>query len=39
MNQYRVKPGRRIDLSKFDPDDHSEFGGNKKPRRRKPKHW
>ena len=29
MNHYRVKPGRRIDLGKFDPDDHSEFGGNK----------
>ena len=30
MNHYRVKPGHRIDLSKFDPDDHGEFGGNKK---------
>lgn len=29
MNNYRVKPGQRIDFSKFDPDDHSAFAGSK----------
>jgi PPK2 family polyphosphate:nucleotide phosphotransferase len=29
MNDYCVKPGHRIDLSKFDPDDHRAFAGNK----------
>jgi PPK2 family polyphosphate:nucleotide phosphotransferase len=29
MNNYRVKPGKQIDLGKFDPDDHSAFAGNK----------
>jgi PPK2 family polyphosphate:nucleotide phosphotransferase len=30
VNNYRVKPGQRIDLSKLDPDDHSAFAGSKK---------
>jgi PPK2 family polyphosphate:nucleotide phosphotransferase len=29
MNAYHVKPGRRINLDKFDPDDHSAFDGDK----------
>jgi len=29
MDNYRVKPGRRIDWGQFDPDDHSAFAGDK----------
>lgn len=29
MSHYRVKPGHEIELSKWDPDDHDEFKGNK----------
>jgi PPK2 family polyphosphate:nucleotide phosphotransferase len=29
MDRYRVKPGQHTNLSKFDPNDHSEFTGSK----------
>jgi len=29
MNKYRVKPGSKVDLSKWDPEDKSEFDGGK----------
>lgn len=29
MKKYRVKPDSKLDLSKWDPDDSSEFDGNK----------
>lgn len=29
MKAYRVKPGSKVDLSKYSPDDHSEFDGGK----------
>lgn len=34
MEKYRVAPGQTIDLSKWDPDDRSEFDGSKKDARR-----
>lgn len=30
MNKYRVKPGQQINLEDYDPDDRSEFNGDKK---------
>jgi PPK2 family polyphosphate:nucleotide phosphotransferase len=30
MDQYRIKPGAKVDLSKFDPDDKSGWEGGKK---------
>jgi hypothetical protein len=29
MKKYRVKPNSKVDLSKWDPEDSSEFDGNK----------
>jgi PPK2 family polyphosphate:nucleotide phosphotransferase len=29
MKKYRVEPDSKVDLSKWDPEDSSEFGGNK----------
>jgi PPK2 family polyphosphate:nucleotide phosphotransferase len=29
MDRYRVKPGSHVDLSEWDPDDHSGFDGDK----------
>lgn len=29
MDRYRVKPGQRVDLSAWDPNDQSEFAGGK----------
>ena len=29
MDRYRVKPGKRVDLSQWDPDDTSAFDGSK----------
>jgi PPK2 family polyphosphate:nucleotide phosphotransferase len=30
MDRYRLKPGTKVNLSQFDPDDHSAFEGDKK---------
>ncbi len=30
MNRYRIKPGTRVDLDQFDPNDKSDFDGDKK---------
>ncbi len=30
MKKYRVKPGKKVDLSEWDASDHSEFDGKKK---------
>ncbi len=30
MKRYRVKPGKRVDLEKYDPSDSSAFDGDKK---------
>jgi len=30
MEKYRIKPGHKIDLSDYDPDDESQFSGGKK---------
>lgn len=34
MDKYRVMPGQTVDLSKWDPDDRSEFEGTKREGRR-----
>ena len=34
MEQYRVKPGSRVDLSECDPDDKSAFPVSKKESRK-----
>jgi PPK2 family polyphosphate:nucleotide phosphotransferase len=33
MKRYRLKPGTSVDLSQYDPDDRSGFGGDKKEAR------
>ena len=35
MDRYRVKPGRQIDLSRWDPRDRSAFDGSKKDARQR----
>jgi len=29
MKKYRIEPDSKVDLSKWDPEDSSEFDGNK----------
>jgi len=33
MNRYRVKPGRRVDLTRWDPGDTSAFDGSEEAAR------
>jgi PPK2 family polyphosphate:nucleotide phosphotransferase len=35
MDRYRLKPGTKVKLSQFDPDDHSAFDGDKKDAERR----
>ena len=35
MDKYRVKPGRKIKLSDYDPEDKSQFAGGKKKAERR----